>query len=70
MVTRFSAVHLFVLLGAAAAFGLFIWALISVAKNNSLTQNTRLFWILLVVFFPFLGSIAWLTVAAKKAKSK
>ena len=45
--------------------GLFIWALIHVI-GSSATAGSKVLWILLLLFLPFVGFILWLILGPKQ----
>ncbi|POH57781.1 PLDc N-terminal domain-containing protein [Arthrobacter glacialis] len=45
---------------AAMYLAIVVWALVTLAKANSLTVGARISWLALIVIVPFVGSAAWL----------
>jgi hypothetical protein len=48
---------------------LWIWALIDLTRNQTLDTNMKIVWVLVVVIFPFIGSITYL-VAGRTQKQR
>ena len=48
-----------------ASVVLWIWALVDAVKNPALDGNTRLIWVLVIIFVPTLGAILYLVVGRK-----
>ena len=47
-------------------FGLAVWAIANIINSNAET-GTKIIWILVVLFFPLLGVIAWYFMGPKSA---
>ena len=47
-------------------FGLAVWAIANIINSNAET-GTKIIWILVVLFFPLLGVIAWFFMGPKSA---
>jgi hypothetical protein len=54
------------LLLVAAAFVLFIWALIDAIKNPNLSDTERIVWIIVIIFVGCLGPIMYLLIGRNK----
>jgi hypothetical protein len=52
-----------------AFLGLWIWSLVDVARNPYMKTSTRSVWLLVIVLFPFLGTIVYLMFATRRATS-
>lgn len=46
-----------------AVFGLWIWALVDAIASKNLTTGQRVFWVLLLVFFSFVGAVLYFSLA-------
>lgn len=54
---------------ALAAVVAFVWALIALARSaGSLTQRELVLWLLLVLFIPLIGPVAWIATSVKHRK--
>ncbi|WP_260404777.1 PLD nuclease N-terminal domain-containing protein [Arthrobacter sp. AZCC_0090] len=54
---------------ALIAIGLFIWALVSLARNaKTLTNRETLLWLLLIIFVPLIGPAAWLMTSGRSRR--
>jgi hypothetical protein len=45
---------------------IWVWTLLDIVKNERLNSTEKLIWILVVFFFPFLGSLIYLAVGRKR----
>lgn len=50
-----------------ATLVLFVWALVSVIQTPFGNQNTKLIWILVILFASFIGPLIWLVWGRKNA---
>lgn len=57
-----------IILGLSSTI-LWIWALIDLTRNQTLDTNMKIVWVLVVVIFPFIGSITYL-VAGRAQKQR
>jgi Phospholipase_D-nuclease N-terminal len=55
-------------IGGLILLGLDIWALISVIGSRAGT-GTKVIWVLVILFLPFLGFLAWLVFGPRAARS-
>ncbi len=54
---------------ALAAVVVFVWALIVLARSaRSLTKRELALWLLLVLFIPLIGPVAWIATSVKHRK--
>ncbi|MGO4583215.1 hypothetical protein AB4Z38_04890 [Arthrobacter sp. 2RAF6] len=54
---------------ALAAVVVFVWALTVLARRaRSLTQRELVLWLLLVLFIPLMGPVAWIATSVKHRK--
>ena len=53
-----------VLLVVFAVLALNIWAILAILRSSEKT-GTKILWILLVLFIPIIGSVAWYLVGPK-----
>lgn len=54
-------------IGGLILLALMIWAIISVIGSNA-TTGTKVLWVLLVLFLPLLGFLAWLLFGPKSGR--
>ena len=52
---------LIIVLGLSSTI-LWIWALVDLTRNQTLDTNTKIVWVIVVLIFPFIGSIVYLVV--------
>jgi hypothetical protein len=45
---------------------LWLWALIDVLRSNFSDGTTKLIWLIVVIFIPFLGSVLYLALGRKQ----
>lgn len=45
---------------------LFLWALIDLLKSSFKASNTKLMWVLILLFIPLLGSVLYLIIGRKQ----
>lgn len=62
METFFPFAVLLTLLLSLLAFGIWLWALIDCAVNESSEGNTKIVWVLIIVFTNWIGAILYLLV--------
>lgn len=56
-------------LGWIASAILFVWALISLSRHSKkLSTNATALWAIGIIFFPFVGAIAWLVAGRRSAR--
>ncbi len=60
----------FIILLSIGTLVFWIWAIIDVAKNPTLTDNERLTWILVVALLQVIGAIVYLLAGRKGTKYK
>lgn len=54
---------------ALAATAVFVWALVLLARSAKfLTRRELVIWLLLVLFIPLVGPVAWIATSAKHRK--
>jgi hypothetical protein len=58
----------FIVLLAIGSLVFWIWTIIDVAKNPTLTDNERLTWILVVAFLQFIGAVVYLIAGRQGTK--
>jgi hypothetical protein len=57
---------LFFLAIGLLALAIWVWTLLDIIKNERLNSTDKLIWILVVFFFPFLGSLIYLAIGRKR----
>ena len=59
------------LLLAVVTFCLFVYCLVEVIQTPETTMRNlpKVVWLLLVLFFPFVGSVAWLVAGLRTARA-
>ena len=61
----FETPELLLLVPIIGAFALYIYCLADCIRNNRLTGNSKLLWVIIILVAPFLGSIIYLAVGRK-----
>ena len=59
------AAEIFLLLVAIAYWGLLIFCLIDVVRANFKDSTTKLLWVVIILFAPFIGSVLYLAIGRK-----
>ncbi|MEO8223060.1 MAG: PLDc N-terminal domain-containing protein [Specibacter sp.] len=54
----------------ALYLGTLLWALVTLAKAQSLTAGARISWLAFIVIVPFIGSTAWLAFLVTRRSGK
>jgi len=57
---------LFFVLFGLLVLTFWVWTLLDIVKNGRLNSSEKVIWILVVFFFPLLGSLLYLAVGRKK----
>ena len=55
-------------LALALYFGLIIWALVDVIRSDFGKDVNKLIWVIVIVCFPFLGSLLYLLIGVKQKR--
>lgn len=61
----FKTPELLLLVPIIAAFAFYIYCLADCIRNNQLTGNSKLLWIIIILVAPFLGSLIYLAIGRK-----
>jgi len=56
---------LIILFCAIAYFGLIIFCMLDAVRATFKDSSTKIIWVLVILFFPFLGSILYLTLGRR-----
>ncbi|HEV8284905.1 MAG TPA: PLD nuclease N-terminal domain-containing protein [Chitinophagaceae bacterium] len=51
---------------AIAVLAIWIWTLLDIIKDHSKNSVEKLVWILLVIFFPFLGTLLYVIIGRSR----
>jgi hypothetical protein len=57
---------IFLLLFAVVPFALWIWAIIDLQRGKFTNNTTKLIWLVVVAFIPFLGAILYLLIGKRQ----
>ena len=57
---------IFLLLFAVVPFALWLWAIIDLLRGNFTNNTTKLIWLVVVAFIPFLGAILYLLIGKRQ----
>jgi len=70
MVTQYRFEHLFILLGLGGYLVACLWAVRSIIDTSDATVGWKFYWSAIVLSFPLVGLLAWLTVGKSRKKAK
>jgi hypothetical protein len=57
---------LFFLAVGIAVVAIWIWTLLDIIKTSRMNSTEKLIWILVVIFFPFLGTLLYVVIGRKR----
>jgi hypothetical protein len=57
---------LFFLVVGIVIVAIWVWTLLVIFKSARMTPTEKLVWILLVIFFPFLGTLLYVAIGRKR----
>lgn len=62
--------EIFLLVIAIAYWGLLIFCLVDVVRANFKDSTTKLLWVIIILFAPFIGSVLYLAIGRKNKLAK
>lgn len=57
-----------IILGFVLPLVLFICAMVSIGKHKAASGTEKVLWVLVSLFFPFLGPILWFAIGKKSSR--
>jgi hypothetical protein len=58
----------FIIMIGLASTILWIWAIIDLVRNENLDSNAKIIWVIVIVIFPFVGSIVYLVAGRNQGR--